>query len=90
MIMEAFDVGNVFWKVFLQEPEKDGDRTMNISIESFTRMICFIIPYVEFKTLTTFYIIVFGHDKLAVVVVVIYNEPEKRHTIKQFQRFAFE
>ena len=36
-----------------------------------------------------FYIIVFGHDMLALAMVVICTN-KKRHTIKQFQQFAFE
>ena len=35
--MEAFDVGNVFWKVCVRESDIDGDRT-NDNIESFTRL----------------------------------------------------
>ena len=38
----------------LQESEKDGDRTMNVSIEPFTRLIWFMTLIVEFKTLPTF------------------------------------
>ena len=73
----------VFWKVFLQESENDFDQTMNVSIEPFTRLIWFITPNVEFKTLPTFYIIVFGHGMLTLAMVVIYNN-KKRHTIKTF------
>ena len=38
----------------LQESGKDGDRTMNVSIEPFTRLIWFMTLIVEFKTLPTF------------------------------------
>ena len=30
---------NAFWKIFLQESEKDCDRVMNVSIGPFTRLI---------------------------------------------------
>ena len=33
---------NVFWEVFLQASEKDGDRTMNVSIEPFPHLIWFM------------------------------------------------
>ena len=45
---------HVFWKVFLQESEKDGDWTMNVSIEPFTRLIWLMTLIVEFKILPTF------------------------------------
>ena len=56
---------------------------MNISIELFTRLICFMTPNVEVKTLTTFYIIVFRHDMLGPVIVVICNEQYKTALYKK-------
>ena len=44
----------VFCKVFLQESEKDVNRTMNIRIEPSTRLISFMTPNEELKTLPTF------------------------------------
>ena len=92
----AHDAGglwcNVFCRVFVEQSEKDGDRTMNASIEPFTFLIWILMtPNVEFKTLPTFYIIVFGHDMLALVMVIQFvPDNEKRHTIQKFQQFAFE
>ena len=42
-----------FWKVFLQESEKDGDRTTNVRFEPFPRLIWFMTLIVEFKILPT-------------------------------------
>ena len=61
---------SVFWKVFLQESEKDGDRTMNVSFEPLTRLICFMKPNVEFKTLPTLLHRRFLACMLALVMVV--------------------
>ena len=66
-----------FLEISLQESEKDSDRTMNVSIEPFTRLICFITLIVELKTLPTFlgtYIILFGRDMSALVMVAICSE----------------
>ena len=65
---------HVFWKISLQESEMHRGRTMNVSIKPFTRLIWFMTLIVEFKTLPVFYIIVFGHNMLPLVMVVIYNE----------------
>ena len=81
MAMEGFDV--MFSGKSLQESKNNGDLIMNASIELFTRLICFMTPNVELKTLTTFYIIVFGHDMLGPVIVVICNEQYKTALYKK-------
>ena len=68
---------NVFLKVCLQESEKNGDRTMNVSIEPFTRLIWFMTPSVQFKTLPIFLHRRFGHEMLTLAMVVICNEQQK-------------
>ena len=73
MMMEGFDV-MFSWIFYLQESEKDGDQTMKVSIAPFTRLVWFMTPNIEFKILSTFYIIVFGHGMLALIMVVICNE----------------
>ena len=57
----------MFTEVFLQEAEKDGDRTMNVSIELFTRLIWFMTPDVEIKTLPTFLLLTFLSSFLGMI-----------------------
>ena len=81
---------NVYWKVFLQESEKDDDRTMNVSIEPFTRLILCMTTNVEFKTLPTFL-----HHRFCAWYVSPCHGRNLQRTIKsgtlskQFHQFVF-
>ena len=62
---------NVFWKVCIRDSEIDGDRT-NDSIESFTRLWTNSWRRMKrSKFYQLFYIFVFGHERLGLVMVVI-------------------